>query len=339
MVNFGILGPSDIAFRRFVPALLNCDKCRYIGVAVASLEERTILKEFTCTNDDVLRGYERAQNFVNKYGGRLYQSYSELLEDENIHAVYIPLPPALHYVWAKKALNAGKHVFVEKPFTTSQEQTLELIEISRINKLCIHENYMFLYHNQLKMIDKLIADGTIGEIRLYRMAFGFPKRPIGDFRYNKVLGGGALFDCGGYPIRLARKYLGSNMRLEYAHSQYESGIDVDIAGSAVLSGDDGMIAQIAFGMDNSYKCELEIWGSKGRIYTNRIFTAPVGYEPVIEIYNAEDTWEIKAAAEDTFYKSILHFCEMIESLTQREIQLEEIGKQSKMISAFKEKTC
>ena len=79
---------------------------------------------------------------------------------------------------------------MEKPFTTSLQETERLLTLAAEKRLAVHENYMFLYHSQFAAIQKMIADGSLGEIRLYRMSFGFPMRGQGDFRYNKALGGG-----------------------------------------------------------------------------------------------------------------------------------------------------
>ena len=121
---------------------------------------------------------------------------------------------------------------------------------------------MFAFHNQLKEIAQIIERGEIGDVRLYRISFGFPQRAVNDFRYNKELGGGALIDAGGYTIKYAAMLLGETAHITAAQMNYTDEFEVDIYGSATLVNQDGATAQIAFGMDNSYKCELEVWGSK-----------------------------------------------------------------------------
>ena len=73
---------------------------------------------------------EKAQEFITLYGGEIYDSYEKLVTAERIDAVYIPLPPALHFKWAKKALEAGKHVLVEKPSTVCAKDTAELAALA-----------------------------------------------------------------------------------------------------------------------------------------------------------------------------------------------------------------
>ena len=164
----------------------------------------------------------------------MYNNYNELLSSADIDAVYIPLPPALHFKWAKMALENGKHVLLEKPFTTSLSDTEELIRIAKEKNLAVHENYMFSYHTQLDWIKNKVSEGVIGDIRLIRIDFGFPFRGANDFRYNKALGGGALLDCGGYTIKLATMFLGDTAEVKTSQLNYKEGFEVDIYGSATL---------------------------------------------------------------------------------------------------------
>ncbi len=314
-MKIGILGTADIAFRRFLPALQKCPEITYAGVA-----SRTV---------------EKTARFVDNFGGQAYRSYDALLADGSIDAVYVPLPPALHYEWGKKVLEAGKHLLMEKPFTTSLTETENLLVLAEEKGLAVHENYMFLYHSQLAKIRELLDDGTVGEPRLIRAAFGFPKRSGDDFRYKKSLGGGALLDCGGYPVRLALELLGESTHVTQASLSQPEGYEVDLFGSAVLENADGLCAQISFGMDNSYKCELEIWGSMGCISTDRIFTAPVGFVPTILISNKNGKRIIEQTPDDTFYNSIHDFAQLV-SAADKQLEYIKIKKQAQLVQSLKE---
>ena len=162
---------------------------------------------------------------------------------------------------------------MEKPFTTSLKDTEGLLRLAQVNNLAVHENYMFLYHSQFAEIREMIADGILGELRLIRAAFGFPKRGGDDFRYKKALGGGALLDCGGYPVRLALELLGGSARVTQAKRIQPAEYEVDLYGNAVLENVNGLCAQLSFGMDNAYQCQLEVWGSRATLTASRIFTA------------------------------------------------------------------
>ncbi len=338
MIRIGVICPSEIAFRRFMPALSKCQNAEYVGIGVPSVDERFT---FPYPNDDVVNSvlnseYEKASKFVNQYGGKIFKSYEEIVTSNEIDAVYIPLPPALHFKWARKALMNGKHVLVEKPSTTNFKDTQQLIELAKNNNLALHENYMFLFHSQINEIDNLVKNGRIGEVRLIRISFGFPKRENGDFRYIKALGGGSLIDAGGYPIKYASYLLGETARITQACINGVPGQEVDIFGSGVMTNDNGMNVQFAFGMDNDYKCELEIWGSDGTLKTNRILTAPDGFVPTITISRNGDNEIIQLSADDSFFKSLNHFFDCIRYEEKREETYKKILKQAKFIEDFKD---
>lgn len=315
-MKIGIIGTADIAFRRFLPALGKCPEAEYTGVAS--------------------RTPKKTEAFIRSFGGRGYASYDELLEDESVDAVYVPLPPALHYEWGRRVLLAGKHLFMEKPFTTSLRETEELLRLAEERNLAVHENYMFLYHSQLAYIQNLIADGTLGELRSLRMSFGFPKRSEDDFRYNRSLGGGALLDCGGYPVRLAWELLGANARVTQAKLTQPQGFEVDLYGSAVLENQDGLAAQVSFGMDNAYQCKLEVWGSRATLTAPRIFTAGADFKPQVIVQSSEGESVTELLPCDSFAASVRTFMNGTEKDRERATEREKIRTQAVYVEKIRE---
>ena len=331
MKRIGIICPSEIAFRRFLPALKEAGCFEYAGVAIASKEE------YVGATDEILaKERAKAQNFVDNYGGKIFEGYSTLIHSDEVDAIYLPLPPGLHYNWAKEAIAAGTHILVEKPCTTALADTEELMKEAEQKGLAAHENYMFAFHDQLEAVNDIVKSGEIGDVRLYRISFGFPMRAQNDFRYNKALGGGALLDCGGYTMKYASLLLGPTAQLKYAQSNNIEGFSVDMYGSAALVNDEGVTAQIAFGMDHNYKCELEVWCSKGTLYTNRILTAPAGYVPEVIIRKGNEEEKRNLPADDAFKKSILHFCKCIEDTNTRKENYKTLLRQAKLVEQFKQ---
>ena len=313
-INIGIIGTSEIAFRRFLPSLEKSRNFRYIGIAS--------------------RDIKNTDKFIQEYGGKGFGSYEEIIHNKEIEALYIPLPPALHYKWAKEALKKGKHVLLEKPSTMSRKDTQDLVSLADSYNLALDENYMFKYHRQLGFIKDLIKKDSIGELRLVRIQFGFPMREKNDFRYNKELGGGDLLYCGGYTINLACNLLGSDLDVKTSRLNYKRGYEVDIYGSAVLENKSGLVAQISFGMDNNYKCELEIWGNKGYIVAPRIFTAPPNFKAqVICKTNNED--KIFELEDDQFLNSIENYYKCIIDDKIRKSSYEELINQSKLVEKIR----
>ena len=311
-MKVGVLGTADIAYRRFLPCLLKCDSFTYAGVAS--------------------RTPEKGKPFQETFGGGIYDGYDALLADETIEAVYVPLPPALHFEWGRKVLESGKHLLMEKPFTTRLEDTARLLSLAKEKGLAVHENYMFLYHSQLAGIKEMISSGALGEIRLFRMAFGFPKRAGDDFRYNKALGGGALLDCGGYPVRLAMEMLGETAEVTQARLVQPAGYEVDLYGSAVLENKEGQCAQISFGMDNAYQCQLEVWGSKAMLTASRIFTAGADFPPQMVLRTAAGETPRALPADDQFLHSAERFLAAAELPDVRERMYTDIYAQSVLIN-------
>jgi dTDP-3,4-didehydro-2,6-dideoxy-alpha-D-glucose 3-reductase len=125
MIRIGIICPSEIALRRFLPALKGLTGFQFAGVAYASIAE------WPGANDNTIQEERtKAEQFTEAYGGIIYDSYNNIIQANDINAIYIPLPPALHFQWAEKALAAGKHVLLEKPATTSLAETSKLLEMA-----------------------------------------------------------------------------------------------------------------------------------------------------------------------------------------------------------------
>lgn len=336
-MKIGILSPSEIAFRRFMPAINSCPNIEFAGIAIASKEE-WFTNSSNFDYDEVKKTEEeKANKFIENYGGKIYYSYDNMLHDNDIDSIYIPLPPALHGKWGKAALKNGKNAFVEKPSTTSLKETEELVELAKKNNLVVMENYMFIYHKQLEEIMNYIKNGIIGKVKKYTISFGFPRRSTNDFRYQKNLGGGAIIDCGGYTIKYANMILGGNAELKYAKLINDDiKQDIDIFGNGIYTyGKD--IVEVQFGMDNDYRCMLEVWGSEGTLKTNRVLTAPAGYIPTLMITKNGVTDEKELSEDDTFFKSIQRFMKCIDNADERNTVYNEILKQASLIDEFRAK--
>ncbi|MDR1800527.1 MAG: Gfo/Idh/MocA family oxidoreductase [Lachnospiraceae bacterium] len=339
--NIGIICPSEIATRRFLPALVKSDFFSFKGIAAANASEwfGESLSEVSeiVIKQTIDREVAIAKAISREYGCEFFGSYQEIIEAPSIDAVYIPLPPALHFKWAAMALRNGKHVFVEKPATTALVATDALIILAQEKNLALHENYMFTFHNQLNEISQVVKSGKLGDIRLYRLSFGFPRRDKSDFRYSKALGGGALLDCGGYTLKYAKMLLGQSACIVSAVLNHSSEFNVDLYGAATLVNDIGQTLQLSFGMDNSYKCELEIWGSKGSLVTGRILTAPPDFKPTYEITSEAGREIRELPADDSFHKSLEFFEECINNAETRVHAYEMIRNQAALVEEFQSK--
>jgi predicted dehydrogenase len=145
----------------------------------------------------------RAQAFASKHGvPRTLPSYQALLDDPDLEAVYNPLPNGLHAEWTLRALEAGKHVLCEKPFTSNAAEARKVADAARASGLVVMEAFHYRYHPlATRMVD---AVARLGTIRSVEAQLCFPLPRFSDIRYDYALGGGAMMDAGVYPLTCLR---------------------------------------------------------------------------------------------------------------------------------------
>jgi predicted dehydrogenase len=150
------------------------------------------------------RDPERARHFAGRHGiATVHDSYEALLVDPEIDAIYIPLPNALHGRWTIAALEAGKHVLCEKPFTANAEEAEAVAAVARRTGLVTMEAFHYRYHALTRRMQEIIASGELGVVRHIEAWFCIPL-PFKDIRWDLRLAGGALMDTGCYAIHIVR---------------------------------------------------------------------------------------------------------------------------------------
>jgi predicted dehydrogenase len=289
-LRIGVLGCAEIARRRALPAFVARPGVRLVAVA---------------SRDGV-----KAASFAAEFDCAAVTGYQALLDRDDVDAIYLPLPPALHVPWTRKALQAGKHVLAEKPLATDAADATELVELAAARGLVLMENFAFLHHPQLALVRRLIADGEIGELRGITAEFGFPPVEPTSIRCQPELGGGALLDAGVYPIRTARLFLGVDIDVLGASLRMDPASGVDVGGAALLVDADGVTGQLAFGFDRAYRCTYTLWGSKGRLIADRAFSAPPGFQPPVRLERQAGTKELAAPASAQFETITARFAEL-----------------------------
>ncbi|MGV9297627.1 Gfo/Idh/MocA family protein [Amycolatopsis sp. NPDC003676] len=292
-VRLGVLGCADVAVRRVLPALARTDSAGLTAVAS--------------------RDGERAAEIAGRFGGEPVTGYGELLARPDVDAVYVPLPTGLHAEWVRAALEQGKHVLAEKPLTTTETQTRELFELAESRGLVLRENYMFPWHSQHDAVRKQVADGAIGQLRSIRATFTVPRRRDDDIRHDAALGGGSLLDNGGYPVRVARMFLGDDLTVAGASLYRPAGAEVDHGGSAVLRRADGATAVLTFGMDHAYEASYTLHGSTGVLTLDRAYAPPEDHRPVLRVRRQQHSEDHTLPADDQFAASVREFARAVDS--------------------------
>jgi dTDP-3,4-didehydro-2,6-dideoxy-alpha-D-glucose 3-reductase len=294
LISIGVLSTANIAVRSVIPAILNLSD-NFVLAGIAS------------------RTKDKLTEVCNTFNTATYVGYDELIEDQSIDVVYIPLPNALHAEWIEKALLNRKHVIVEKSLGCSLQEVTRLTDLARAMNLVLFENFQFRFHPQTSLIQNLLNQKTIGEVRCLRAWFGFP--PFSDknnIRYQADLGGGALLDAGAYTTKVSQLFLGLNLKVKSSTLNAPNNSDVDIWGGAYLQDENtGKFAELAFGFDHFYECGIEVWGSMGKLKTNRLFTAPSDFVPIITVETSEGEQIIKAEPANHFELMLLHFYKLI----------------------------
>lgn len=188
-VNWGVLGTAGIAKGQTIPGMLKADNCNLYAIAG--------------------RKIEKANEFKDEFGFEVaYGSYEEMLNDDKVQAVYIPLPNHVHLEWIEKAARAGKNILCEKPMCMNVEETKKAFAVCKEQGVILMEAFAYQHSDAIKAIAEQIHDGAIGDVRLIEACFFTGPPKDGDFRWIKEYGGGAVYDLGCYSISLTQRILG-----------------------------------------------------------------------------------------------------------------------------------
>ncbi|WP_310830612.1 Gfo/Idh/MocA family protein [Paenibacillus pedocola] len=255
-LRWGIIGCAQIATGSVMPAIQESQTG--IIAAVAS------------------RGLEKSSAVAAEFGiGKAYGSYEELLADEEIDAVYIPLPNHLHREWVIRAAEAGKHVLCEKPIALNSAEAAEMVEACRKAGVHLAEAYMYRHHPRIAELREIVSRGDIGELRSIRGTFTY--NDAGDtsnIRFKSAWGGGSLYDVGCYPLSAARLLYGAEPEAVTVQAIFSPEHDnVDMMASGLVEFPGGVSLIFDCGMWAYNRQLLEVLGTEGRIEIPMPFNA------------------------------------------------------------------
>jgi predicted dehydrogenase len=206
----------------------------------------------------------KAQAYASEHGlERGHGSYEALLEDPDVDAVYISLPNGMHHEWTLRALEAGKHVLVEKPYSRRSQEAEEAWDAADRADLILMEAFMWRHHPQAAAARSLVDDGAIGRLRQIHTTFSFPLVDLANVRMVTDLDGGALMDVGCYCISGARLLGGEPERVYGEQVLGPTGVDVDFHGTLRFPGD--VVAQFDASFSLPQRQRLEAVGDEGTL--------------------------------------------------------------------------
>jgi|HubBroStandDraft_1064217.scaffolds.fasta_scaffold13419_5 NDP-hexose-3-ketoreductase len=274
----------------------------------ASIARRRMLAAFLAVAETNLvavasRDRGRAAETAAVYGCLGIHGYDDLLAMEEVEAVYLPLPVALHRPWAERLLQAGKHVLAEKPLACDPEQAAQLVRLAEAAGLTLAENVMFPHHSQHATVRQLLTGPPLG----FSATFSIPARPPGDIRLSAELGGGALADAAVYPVRAAMYFLG-DVELAGAVLRQPPGSEVETSGAILLRTPEGIGAQLSFGFGLPYRSDYEICDADGRYRVEQAFTPPADHRPVVL---KDDAPMLTLAPDDQVANAVRAFARMV----------------------------
>ena len=252
-LKWGILGAARVN-ERLLPAIIEAPNSQLIAIASrrAGAAKTTLEKYAPCYTDITC-----------------HDDLDALINDPNVEAIYCPMANEEHAEWALKAINAGKHVLIEKPMATTLEDIEAIEAAAKKNNVKVMEGFMYRFHPQHKRVQEIVQSGLIGDVLSARASFSFLMKQARMYRINRSMadGGGAMWDIGTYAIHSLRWCFGLEPASVIAHAKLnEHG--ADIVTSGVFDFGQDAEGRARFGnfdisFERSRKSEYEIIGTKG----------------------------------------------------------------------------
>jgi predicted dehydrogenase len=254
-VRWGILSTAKIAREKVIPAMQQAANCDIVAIAS--------------------RNIAQAQEVADRLKiPSVYGCYEELLNDQTIDAVYIPLPNHMHVEWAIKSIRAGKHVLCEKPVGLSSAEAGKLLQVAAENpKLKVMEAFMYRFHPQWVHAKKLVDEGVIGRLRTIQSFFSYYNVDPNNIRNQELMGGGGMMDIGCYCVSLARFIFNKEPDRVLGHVEFDHVLRTDILTSGILDFSTGTSTFTCSTQLMPYQ-RVNILGTEGRIEIEIPFNAP-----------------------------------------------------------------
>ncbi|MFC0524306.1 Gfo/Idh/MocA family protein [Pontibacillus salicampi] len=273
-MKWGILGAANIARKAVIPAIQRA------GADVVAIASRS----------------GSAEEMAEEFGiPKSYGSYEELLNDQEIEAVYIPVPNHLHKQWTITAAEAGKHILCEKPAALTHDDTKQMLESCKENNVYFLEAFMYQFHPQHERVKELIIAGEIGQVQFMKASFSFLfDKSTNNIRLEADKGGGALWDVGCYGIHSSMKILQSTPKTAQGLLHMDQKHQVDTTTFVQLEMENGTMAQIDCSFDAPMRQAYEVIGTNGTIKVPRAYRPDKDdHEGLIQLENQNGAYEEK----------------------------------------------
>lgn len=276
-IRWGILSTANIGRKRVIPAIQQSSNGEVYAVA-----SRT---------ESSARDFADSLDIPVAYG-----SYEELLADDNVDAIYNPLPNSMHAEWSIKAAEAGKPTLCEKPLASDADEAQSMVNAFAERGVLFAEAFMYRFHPQTATVKRMVDEGAVGDLHVINAAFSFSISDEGNIRLSKELAGGSLMDVGCYCVNVIRHMTGEEPDDVHAYADIGDDTGVDERLTGVLKFPSGVLAHFDSSLRTQHRHTYEIRGSKGRIVVDEGFTMPADRDTVIHY------WQNTGPARDVYHK-------------------------------------
>lgn len=314
-VRWGIISTAKIGREKVIPAIQKGKYCEVNAIASRKKEEA---------------GKTAAQLGIPK----AYGSYEELLADNEIDAVYIPLPNHLHVEWSIKAMQAGKHVLCEKPIGLSSVEAQRLIDITKdYPNIKVMEAFMYRFHPQWIKAKSLVNEGSIGELKTIHSFFSYYNVDPNNIRNKADIGGGGLMDIGCYNISLSRHIFNEEPNRILGLAEFDPASGVDRLTSGILQFSKGTSIFTCSTQLVPYQ-RVNIFGTRARVEIEIPFNAPPDAPTKLWFHSPSGTEEFVFEVTDQYTLEADAFAQAILENTTVPTPLQDAVHNMKVIEAI-----
>ena len=228
-----------------------------------------------------------------------YGSYDELLADDEIEAVYIPLPNHMHGEWIKRCADAGKHVLCEKPLDLDHDRAADSVAYAESKGILLMEAFMYRFHPQWIRAKELIEIGEIGDPRTVHTIFSYDLQDPTNIRNVRKFGGGAILDIGCYAVSSARFLLGREPIRAISLLERHPEFDTDVLVSGML---DFGSARSVFTVSTTFAPQqtVTVFGTGGSLTVNVPFNAYPDVPLPVTVETGVSTREVMCGPADQY---------------------------------------
>lgn len=282
-IRWGILGTGGIA-ATFARDLQQIDDAELVAVGS--------------------RTDEAAQRFAGRFDvARAHGSYKALVEDAEVDVVYVATPQSIHAECMRLAIEAGKAVLCEKPFTLTGAEAREIVELARAEGVFLMEAMWTRFLPHMRRIDQLLRSGVLGDVTTLVADHGQAIPGDDGHRLRRPdLGGGALLDLGVYPVSLASHVLGAPSTVTAVGLLTPTGVDVQT--SMVLTYDTGAHAVLTTTLGARTANRATISGTEGRIEIDDVWYTPTSFSLIRNGSDSRERFERPRIGAGLWYQAV-----------------------------------